>query len=258
MIKEPSDRRGDLVAVCLERKVAGIKEAHIGVRDVAFECLRTRRQEERIVLTPHRQTGRLVFAEIAVKFGIERDVALIVAEQIELNFVGPGARQVEVVERKSVRRHERRVGGTVHVLPDRRLRREERTERLTVRLRRFAPVGSDRVPSVAQPFLIGVAVLRDDRRDALGMPYCQSKTCWRAIVEYVDRKAIQTDDLGEAIDDVGEIVERVTGLVTARHVRTTKPGKVGRHDMELLRELWHEFTEHMTRARKSVKQDRKG
>src|SRR5262245_23979232 len=85
--KELPDRRGDLVAMCLERKVAGVEEAHIGSRDVAFECLRTSRQEERIVLAPHRQKRRLVFAEVALKVGIERDVALVVAEQVELHFI---------------------------------------------------------------------------------------------------------------------------------------------------------------------------
>src|SRR5215831_8206387 len=65
-----SDRRCDFVAVRLQRKVAGIKEAHISVRHVAFECLRTSRQEKGIVLAPHRQKWRLVFAEIALEFGI--------------------------------------------------------------------------------------------------------------------------------------------------------------------------------------------
>src|SRR5262245_16948853 len=51
--QEIADRRGDLVAVRLERKVAGVEEAHVCVRDVAFERLRTGRQEERIVLAPH-------------------------------------------------------------------------------------------------------------------------------------------------------------------------------------------------------------
>src|SRR5215475_9694192 len=80
--KEPADRRRDLVAVGLERKVAGVKEAHVCVWHVAFEGLRTGRQEEWIVLAPHRQKRRLVLAKIGLEFGIERDVALVVAEQV--------------------------------------------------------------------------------------------------------------------------------------------------------------------------------
>src|SRR5215813_7614600 len=85
MVQELTDRRGDLVAVCLERKVAGVQEAHICGRDVTFECLRTRRQEERIVLAPHGKKRRLMLAKIGLEFGIERDVALVVAEQVELH-----------------------------------------------------------------------------------------------------------------------------------------------------------------------------
>src|SRR5262249_53856292 len=101
MIKEVSDRGGDFAAVCLERKVAGIEEAHIGVRYVRFECLRPRRQEERVVLAPHGQKWRIAPTEITLKFGIEREVAFIVAQQIELNFVRARACQVEIVQRES-------------------------------------------------------------------------------------------------------------------------------------------------------------
>jgi hypothetical protein len=92
-----ADDRRDFVAMRLERKVARIKEAHLRARDVAFERLRTRWQKERIVLTPHSQKRRLVLTKIALELGIQRDVALIISEEIELNFIGAGARQIKVV-----------------------------------------------------------------------------------------------------------------------------------------------------------------
>src|SRR5262249_25473002 len=98
LTKKLPDRRGDLVAVGLERKVAGVEETYVGVRHVALERLRTGRQEERIVLAPHCQKRRLVFAKISLEFGIQRDVALVVAEQVELDFIGAGSCQIEVVE----------------------------------------------------------------------------------------------------------------------------------------------------------------
>ena len=82
------------------------------------ERLGARRQEERIVLAPHRQEGRLVGSEILLEGRVERDVALVVAEQVELQLVGAGPGQVEVVERIAVRGHRRRVGDAVRVLPD--------------------------------------------------------------------------------------------------------------------------------------------
>src|SRR5262249_17500059 len=97
--EELSDRRGDLVQVCFERKMAGVEEAHICVRYVALECLGARRQEKRIVLAPSRQKRRFMLAKISLEFGIQRDVALVVAEQVELDFVGARSREIEVVER---------------------------------------------------------------------------------------------------------------------------------------------------------------
>ena len=42
-------------------------------------------------------------SEILLKSRVERDVALVVAEQIELQIVGTGPRQIEIVERITVR-----------------------------------------------------------------------------------------------------------------------------------------------------------
>lgn len=52
--KEVADCRRDLRGVGLQREMSGIEEAYDGVRDVPFERLSARRQEERIVLAPHR------------------------------------------------------------------------------------------------------------------------------------------------------------------------------------------------------------
>src|SRR2546421_352836 len=82
-----------------------------------------------------------------------------VAEQVQLNLVGAVAGQIEVVERIAVRRNLGHVRHTVRVLPARRLGSEEATKRLSVGCRRLLPIGTNGVPAVAQPFLIGVAVL---------------------------------------------------------------------------------------------------
>src|SRR5262249_49339945 len=141
----------------------------------------------------------------------------------------------------------------IRILPDPCFGREESAACLPVRLRSFGPSSPDRVPALAQPFLIGVPVLGNDRRNTLGMLQCQPKASRRPIVEYVNRKTLQADNLGKTIDDVRDILECIVELIAIRHVRLTKPRKVGRDDMELLRELRHEFTEHMTCTRKSVK-----
>src|SRR5262252_5706975 len=85
--QEIADSRSDLVAMSLEREVAGVEEAYDSVRHVAFERLGARRQKKRIVLAPSCQEWRLVLAKIGLKFGVQRDVALVVAEQVELHFI---------------------------------------------------------------------------------------------------------------------------------------------------------------------------
>src|ERR1700681_2230563 len=101
--EEFADGCGDLRGVRLQREMAGVKEADDRIGNVAPERLGAGRQKERIVLAPHREEGRLVRAEIVLESRIERDVALVVAEQVELDLVGTGARQIEAVQRQAVR-----------------------------------------------------------------------------------------------------------------------------------------------------------
>src|SRR6266446_552651 len=167
------------------------------------------RQEERIVPAPHREEWRLVGAEVPLKSRVERDVALVVAEQVQLDFIGAGTRQIEVVKRLTVGRNRRLVGHAMYVLPARCLWGEEGAERFPIGVRRLLPIGPDRIPALTQSLFIGVAILRDDRCDALRMLRGDPEACRRAIVENVHREAIQADDLGEAVDDAGDMIERV-------------------------------------------------
>ena len=78
---------------------------------------------------PH-QTGR------GPPDGYSCDVALVIAEEIELHFISTGTGQIEVVEVLSVRRHDGLIGYALRVLPAGCLWREEGAERLSVRRRR--------------------------------------------------------------------------------------------------------------------------
>src|SRR5258708_25386062 len=99
--------------------MAGVEGAQISVWNVAPERLGARRQKKRVGLAPSCQKRRLVLAKIGLEFGIQRDVALVVAEQVELHFIGARSSEIEVVERIPVRRNRRRVGDAVGVLPSR-------------------------------------------------------------------------------------------------------------------------------------------
>src|SRR6185437_9617380 len=107
----------NLFCVRLQGEVSRIEEAYPGIGHVALERFRTRRQEEWIVLAPHRQEVGAMFAEIRLEGGIKRYVALIVEEQIELDLVRTFACKVMIVERDAVGRHEGYMRHTVRVLP---------------------------------------------------------------------------------------------------------------------------------------------
>src|SRR3984885_7543508 len=102
--QEVANGRGDLRGMRLQREVPGVKEPHHRVRDVAPERLGAGRQEERIVLPPHRQEARLMGPEVVLKCRVKRDVTLVVTEQVELHLIGTGPSEIEIVERVTVRR----------------------------------------------------------------------------------------------------------------------------------------------------------
>src|SRR5262249_21313193 len=105
--------------VSFKREVASVEEMNGRTGNIAFERLGTRRQEERIVPSPCRKEAWLVHPKIILKSWVERDVALVVAEQVELDFVGARTGQIKIVERIAVWRNRRRVRHTVCVLPAR-------------------------------------------------------------------------------------------------------------------------------------------
>src|SRR5262249_12537670 len=96
--EEVADRGRDVFGMRLEREMAGVEEADDRAANVALEGLGTGRQEERIVLAPDRQQRWLMPAEILLERGVQRDIALVVADQVQLDVVGTGPCQVEIVE----------------------------------------------------------------------------------------------------------------------------------------------------------------
>src|ERR1700722_11983657 len=79
-----------LLRMRLDGKVARIQEVNSGIRNILAKSLRSRWNEEWIVLAPDRQQRRLRLPEVLLKFGIELHVRCIVEKKIKLNLFVAG------------------------------------------------------------------------------------------------------------------------------------------------------------------------
>ena len=77
----------NLLSMCLQSEMPGVEETHFGLRVVALECFGAWRQKERIILSPDCEQWWPPCAEIFLELGIENDVAGVIQEEVELNFV---------------------------------------------------------------------------------------------------------------------------------------------------------------------------
>src|SRR6266852_128352 len=68
------------------------------------------------------------------------------------------------------------ISDTVRVLELCRLQSEKPLQRLAMGIRGIGPIGLDRIPELFQSLVIGVAVLDDQTRDALGVLQGQPPT----------------------------------------------------------------------------------
>jgi hypothetical protein len=167
------------------------------------------------------------------------------------------ARQIEVVQRSTIGGDHRLVGHTVGILPTRRFGSEEGAESFSIGWRRVLPVSADGVPALAEPLLVGVAILRDDCGDAVRMFCGDPEARRRAVVEDVDREALQTDHFGEAVNDAGDVIECVRELAPRRHLRLAETWQVGGDDVEAIGQERDEIAEHVARAGEAVKQQQR-
>src|SRR5262249_54070076 len=102
--EEVADNRGDLARMRFQGKLPGIEKVDGRVGNVAFERFRSGWQEEGIVLAPHCEEWRLVRAEVVLEGRIERDIALVVAEEVELDLICARTSEIEIVEGLTIRR----------------------------------------------------------------------------------------------------------------------------------------------------------
>src|SRR6266436_7153713 len=194
----------------LQSEMPCVVEDHLGARIIPTEGFRPGWEKEGVVLSPYRQCRRPMRAEEFLKLGIKRDVAFVVTDEIELNLGALRAMQQSLVENDGFRRNPfLSIGHAVVILPAGDFQGGKAAQGITVLLARIFPVGTDRSPVVAQTFDIGVAILRDQRRDAVGIAKREPEPNGSTVIEDIDRKPFQTDLFDEVPDNLGQMVEGV-------------------------------------------------
>lgn len=88
-MQKRSGQAGNLVAVGLQGKMSSVEKMEVDVFDVTTIGFRTCGWEDLIVLAPHDEHGRLVLAEVLLPLWVERWIATIAQEQIELDLIVP-------------------------------------------------------------------------------------------------------------------------------------------------------------------------
>src|SRR5262249_48475910 len=167
--------------------MTGVEQVNLGVRIVASEGPGARRQEERVVLAPYREQGWPAGADVLLESRVERNVALIVAEKVQLDLVITGTRKQCGIQSPCIRRQSLRRWHAVDVLPLSRFGFEECAQRGAIFRRRVFPVHLNRVPALAQALKIGIAVLRNDCRDAFRVAEREAKADRGTVIEDIYR-----------------------------------------------------------------------
>src|SRR5262249_7165398 len=139
--------------MCLQRKVASVVEIHFGIRVVTPEGLGARRQKEGVALSPHREQWWFLCTEILLELGIQGDVASVIEEQVELDFVIAWPSQQCRIQLIRFWSHSYCVLDAIEVLRLRGFGLQEVTKRRPILCRGLLPVFLNRIPPLTQPFL---------------------------------------------------------------------------------------------------------
>jgi hypothetical protein len=189
--------------------VARVEEMDLGVGHVPPVGLGLGDQEGRVVPAPRHQQRRPVLAQPLLPGRVAGDVGAVVVEQVGLDvvhagpaeegeLVGPQVRVVLLRDRAAADVTLPGGGGREEVLAQRRLVGG------AVRPERAAGV-----PQRAEPVGVRDRVLHDHRPHAGGVLGRQPEADRAAVVLHEQGVAAQAELLGEALDDLGQVIEGV-------------------------------------------------
>src|SRR5215510_3439453 len=139
----------------------------------------------------------------------------------------------------------------MRVLPLGRFRLEELAQRRAVRFVWLFPVLLNRVPAFAQPFLVGIAVLRNDCGDPVRVLQRKTETYRSSVVENIQCKTAEPNPLDEGANGFCQLLECVAVLLAIGCVRKAKSRQIGSDDVITIRQSWDQVSEHVRRRWKA-------
>jgi hypothetical protein len=107
-----------------------------------------------------------------------------------------------------------------------------------------SPESTARLPQRPEPVLVGDGVLHDQRLDPLGVGQRQPEPDRSAVILQKQDVPCETEPGGEAVDDLGEVIERVVEDCRVWRIAVPKSGIVRRDQVEGIRQPDQERLSH--------------
>lgn len=242
-----------------QRKVARVEQVDLQILDVLLKRLGAGLREDRIVLAPHGQHGRLSPAEVRVELRVQRKIALVVLEQVQLDVLVARSIHQQLVEVVCLRRDRREaigVGDAGLVLPFRGLEHKKRIAELGSTLRRIVgPEIAKLAPEVPEPLHVCVAVLGDYRGDAVGAVQREPQANGSAVVENVNGEFRELQCVDEGADRCRDVLEGVFVLLLCGDFREPEARKIRGYHSVLAGKDRDEVSELVRRGREAVEKE---
>ena len=124
------------------------------------------------------------------------------------------------------------VSHAIFILPASRLRVDQEADGLPILRGWIAPVFFDGVPELPEAFVVGVAILHDQRLDAFRMSQREAITDRCPVIHHVDRVPGESKFIDQRFHHVGQVFETVVKIIMTRHTALAEPGIVGCHYVE--------------------------
>jgi hypothetical protein len=238
--------------------VPGVEEMDLGVGHVAAVGLRLGREEGQVVAAPRHQQRRLVRAQPFLPGRIAGDVGPVVVEQVGLEvvlarpaeegeLVGPQVRVVLARDRAAADVPLPGRGG-----------REEVLAQLCLVAGAVRPERAAGVPQRAEAAGVRHRVLHDHRPDPGRVRGRQPESDRAAVVLHEQGVAAQAELVGEAPDDLGQVIEGVGEAGRVGGVAVPETRVVRRDQVEGVGQPRQQRFPHPGRGREAVQQQDRG